>query len=440
MTLPCPASPPPAPRGRRIALVCDWFLPRVGGIELHLLDLAQQLRLEGHHVEILTPTPGPGVVDGVPVRRLEVSRAPWLGFAISPSLVGVIRQALTAMSADLVHTHISIVAPTGWAGGRAAVQLRLPCIATFHSLPTGPVPPALSLLDLLWGWKSWPVHFTAVSGLVAHGLSPLRGGRGIAVLPNAVDPAEWLVLPGAPASSRGGNHAVAPPPGQGIHLVSVMRLNPRKRPLSLVRMAARIRMELPDIPFQWTVAGDGPERGRMEALAKRLGVREFFQLQGFLPREGVRDLLATGDVFVLPAVLESFGIAALQARAAGLPVIARKEGGVGGFVRHGVDGALVSSDDEMASTLVEWIREPHQLRALRGAPEIRHRWTRVLPLYAEARRAADALAAGEAPSVAGSGRDAPAPEPEEGGVAVGSRPRTALQPSRSHPPPTTGTR
>lgn len=439
MTLPPRrASAPRSPGGRRIALVCDWFLPRVGGIELHLLDLAQQLRREGHHVEILTPTPGPGMVDGVPVRRLQVRRAPGFGFAISPALVGVLREALSAMAADLVHTHISIVAPTGWAGGRAAVQLRLPCIATFHSLPTGPVPPALSLLDLLWGWKRWPVHWTAVSGLVARSLSPLLGGRGIAVLPNAVDPAEWRVPPGAPSAETRGNGAL-PSPRRGVHLVSVMRLNPRKRPLSLVRMAARIRSELGDTPFRWTVAGDGPERGRMEALAERLGVRELFHVRGFLPREEVRDLLAAGDVFVLPAVLESFGIAALQARAAGLPVVARREGGVGGFVRHGVDGALASSDEEMASILVEWMRDPHRLAAMGGASEIRHSWTRLLPLYGEARRAADVLAAGEAPSVAGAGRGMSASDPEED-VRVGPRPRNALQPSRSHPPPTTGTR
>jgi glycosyltransferase involved in cell wall biosynthesis len=439
MTLPRrPTSQPRATRCRRIALVCDWFLPRVGGIELHLLDLAQQLRREGHHVEILTPTPGPGMVDGVPVRRLQVRRAAGLGFAISPALVGVIRQALAAMAADLVHTHISIVAPTGWAGGRAAVQLRIPCIATFHSLPTGPVPLALSLLDLLWGWRRWPVHWTAVSGLVARSFSPLLGGRGIAVLPNAVDPAEWQVPAGTPAASAMRNEAL-PSPARGVHLVSVMRLSPRKRPLSLVRMAARIRWELPDTPFRWTVAGDGPERGRMEALAERLGVRDLFHVRGFLPREEVRDLLAGGDVFVLPAVLESFGIAALQARAAGLPVVARREGGVGGFVRHGVDGALASSDEEMASILVEWIGQPHRLAALGGIAEIRHSWTRVLPLYGEARRIAEVLASGGGSAESGSGRDISASDREED-ERVGPRPRNALQPSRSHPPPTTGTR
>src|SRR5690606_17156659 len=150
-----------------IALVCDWFLPRVGGIELHLRDLALRLQDEGHHVRIITPTPGPVQVDGIPVDRLPVIRAPGFGFAVSPRLVSRITEAVQRMDADLVHTHISIVAPTGWAGARAAVSLGLPCIATFHSLPTGPVPPALSLLDALWGWRRWPVHWTGVSGLVA---------------------------------------------------------------------------------------------------------------------------------------------------------------------------------------------------------------------------------------------------------------------------------
>lgn len=413
MTLPpaflAPGDSQVAPR-RRIGLVCDWFLPRVGGIELHLRDLARELRREGHHVEILTPTPGPDVVDGIPVRRLAVARAPLFGFAVSPRLVQALDRGLLAMRADLVHTHISIVAPTGWAGGRAAVARGLPCIATFHSLPTGPVPPALALLDFLWNWRSWPVHWTAVSGVVARSVSPLLDGRSVTVLPNAVDPLEWTAKGTQDPSLAPLEGAVGERP---LHLVSVMRLYRRKRPEALVHIAARVRRELPGVPFRWTVAGDGPERGRTEALARSMGVADLLHFPGFLPREEVQELLAEGDLFVLPAVLESFGIAALQARAAGLPVVARREGGVGSFIQHGRDGLLAGSDDEMADGVLSLLRDPDALRRMSGPRVLRHSWSRVLPLYGAARRAADALAAGAA---------------------------YARQPSTTQPEPTTGSR
>lgn len=400
-----PGDPPPLPP-RRIALVCDWFLPRVGGIELHLRDLAQELRGEGHHVEILTPTPGPERVDGIPVRRLRLARAPLFGFSVSPRLVAALVDGFRAMEADLVHTHISIVAPTGWAGARAAVARGLPCIATFHSLPNGAVPAALGLLDRLWRWRSWPVHWTGVSGLVARSVSPLLDGRGVAVLPNAVDPAEWT-------SDRPDGGPAALPDPRPLHLVSVMRLYRRKRPEALVRVAARVRRAVPDRPFRWTVAGDGPERGRTEALARRMGVADLFDFVGFLERDRVRSLLARSDLFVLPAILESFGIAALQARAAGLPVVARREGGVGSFIRPGRDGLLVGSDDEMSDGIAALLRDPETLRRMTGPRVLRHSWEGVLPLYEAARRAADELARGGA---------------------------SARRPSTSQPAPTTGSR
>jgi hypothetical protein len=51
----------------RVALVCDWFLPRMGGVELHLRDLALALKRRGMDARVVTTTRGPDVVDDVPV-------------------------------------------------------------------------------------------------------------------------------------------------------------------------------------------------------------------------------------------------------------------------------------------------------------------------------------------------------------------------------------
>src|SRR5918992_1816833 len=64
------------PERLRIALVCDWFLPRMGGLELHLRDLAQHLNAAGHTAEIITTTPGDPVVEGIRVHRVQARRLP----------------------------------------------------------------------------------------------------------------------------------------------------------------------------------------------------------------------------------------------------------------------------------------------------------------------------------------------------------------------------
>jgi glycosyltransferase involved in cell wall biosynthesis len=70
---------------------------------------------------------------------------------------------------------------------------------------------------------------------------------------------------------------------------------------------------------------------------------------------------ADADLFLAPAVLESFGLAALEARCTGLPVVARSQAGIGGFVRHGVEGLLVDDDGQMARATAALLADPVRL-------------------------------------------------------------------------------
>jgi glycosyltransferase involved in cell wall biosynthesis len=65
-------------------------------------------------------------------------------------------------------------------------------------------------------------------------------------------------------------------------------------------------------------------------------------------RDEIRQYFAEGDVFVLPTVRESFGLAALEARCAGLPVVAMRASGLSELIAHGQNGLLASSDEELA--------------------------------------------------------------------------------------------
>jgi glycosyltransferase involved in cell wall biosynthesis len=78
----------------------------------------------------------------------------------------------------------------------------------------------------------------------------------------------------------------------------------------------------------------------MERYLARHGMTEWVSLPGRYTREQIAKVLESADVFVAPAPRESFGIAALEARAAGLPVVARAQSGVADFVAHGTEGLL----------------------------------------------------------------------------------------------------
>ena len=134
-----------------------------------------------------------------------------------------------------------------------------------------------------------------------------------------------------------------------------MRLMPRKRPLHLVRMFAQVRALTGRDDIRLVLVGDGPLRGRVERYVHRHGLGDHVRITGRLPRAEVHDQLAAASVYVAPAPKESFGIAALEARCAGLPVVASRRSGVGEFVRDRVDGILGDSDTEMIVALADLV-------------------------------------------------------------------------------------
>jgi glycosyltransferase involved in cell wall biosynthesis len=100
-------------------------------------------------------------------------------------------------------------------------------------------------------------------------------------------------------------------------------------------------------------------------------------------RTSVRDRYATADVYISPARLESFGIAALEARTSGLPVVARSGSGVGEFVIDGVNGFLAEDDESMAAALArlasdDGLRDRMRAHNLDQAPA--QDWPRVAEL------------------------------------------------------------
>jgi glycosyltransferase involved in cell wall biosynthesis len=198
----------------------------------------------------------------------------------------------------------------------------------------------------------------------------------------------------AAADARPGPTDVAAPPEPDgpVRLVATMRLAPRKRAVPLVELVGAAARRLPQGRLHLTIIGDGPVRGRVEQVVAAQGLRDVVTLRGRLPREQVRAAYADADVFLAPAELEAFGIAALEARTAGLAVVARHGTGIEEFVADGTDGLLVADDEEMTEAIVHLARDERLLAGIRAhnrAVRPAFGWPRVLDAAdAEYRRAA----------------------------------------------------
>jgi len=108
-----------------------------------------------------------------------------------------------------------------------------------------------------------------------------------------------------------------------------------------------------DVNPIFTIIGDGPERERVQSEVARLGLEESIEVLGSQSPERVREILAATTLFALPTIREAFSIAALEARCAGVPVVAMNHGGVGDVVKDQVHGFLTMDLQEFAERIAE---------------------------------------------------------------------------------------
>jgi glycosyltransferase involved in cell wall biosynthesis len=334
----------------RIGHVTDFYLPRLGGIEMQVNDLARRQAAAGHDVEVVTGSPG-GTANSaaaVDVIRVAGGRGRLAMADMRVPLKG--RHVVVERKYDVVHVHAGPASPLAFSIAQQARRSGVPTVVTVHSL-LAYLSPMFRALDLVTHWSSWPVAWTAVSDVAAAPLRELsRGGLQVGILPNGIEASDWRMTPTPRSDST-------------VLITSVMRLALRKRPRHLVGILRDARaLVAPDIPLEAIIVGDGPRLPATQRAIERAGLESWVTLTGRLDRETIKGILARTDVFVAPAILESFGIAALEARCAGVPVVARSDGGVAEFIKDGHEG-LLAADDAALSRSIALLANDSALRA-----------------------------------------------------------------------------
>ena len=347
-------------------MVTDCYPPRMGGIESQVRDLARHLRAAGHEVEVFTATAGArgergGATetgdDGIRVHRHALPRT--FGLPVNPFAAPEVRRRLTGGGFDVVHAHLGVVSPFATEVVPAALGLGMPVTATFHCVVDRSAP-VFRALGHLRRWASRGVALNAVSSMAAARVSAVAGDVRVEVVPNGVEASWWRPGPrrahsvsetgvGAPGVAAGG---VGQHPGhRPVHVVSAMRFASRKRPLATLAVLNSARALLdPTVRLRATLVGEGPQRRLMECYLRNRGM-DWVSLPGRVGRAELRDLHHSADVYLTTARLEAFGIAALEARAAGLPVVATRGTGADDFLTDGLDGLLGDSDAMLAGAL-----------------------------------------------------------------------------------------
>jgi len=323
----------------RITLVTDWWPPRIGGIESQISDLAAKLAVRGHHVRVLTTTALPTSVGGVEVARIAL---PMTGEIATPDVRRVrdIAARIDEGTPDVVHAH-GMFSSLAIGGLMAARQLDIASVSTTHSLlRPWPVLVGAALVSRLFTRHADVL--TAVSAAAVLDVSRATG-RSVLHIPNGLDLDEWRRV-----DAKSGRERFL-----DVHVVAAMRLVPKKSPMLLVRALREAIRRAPD-RVRMTIAGDGPERPRLEREAIRCGLTpKHLTFLRRCSRADVRSLLGEATMFIQPGIREAFGLALLEARAAGVPVVAMRSGGVPEIVEHGRHGLLAATDAEFVDSVGE---------------------------------------------------------------------------------------
>ena len=391
----------------RVVMCCDFFYPRVGGVEVHIFSLACALRALGHEVCIVTGRYEGGAPSAprVGVRYLShgirVYHLPHLPMADQSSaptyfgLFPLLRGILLRERATLAHGHAATSVLTH-DFLQCARALGLPTVFTDHSLFGSADFASVNVnkyLALALQEVSAAVAVSRASQSNLHQRTGLPLQR-ICCIPNAVDGGE-LAPPEAGPAGAGAGAARCP------HTVVVLsRLVLRKGCDLLVEVIPAALARWPRLRFH--IGGEGPKRGALEAMLARLppAQRGRVALVGHVPREGLRAHLSRGALFLNCSLTESFCIAILEAACAGCHVVSTAVGGVPEVLPpHMVTLAAAPTAEALLEALAAALP-----RAAATDPAAQHREAAALYTWpGVARRTAalyDAVAALERPTLA----------------------------------------
>jgi glycosyltransferase involved in cell wall biosynthesis len=349
-----PAVPISPAQGRRIKVVLVTVGLGVGGTEGQVLELASRLDPARFDVLVCVLKEEDVLAAELRARSVRVvlldGKGPW-DVRVLYRLIRLVHAA----APDLIHSFLS---PANLASRLAGRACRVPVvISSYRDREIWK-----SGLDRLADRSTlgWMRAATCCSEAVRQFVAEHLGGESgkLLTIHNGVDVARFAVRKGVSRAELGLREDL-PVIGTVCRLVE-----PKKGLAVLVKALARLNNRAETPPCQVLIVGEGPAERPIRALCDELGVTPWVAFTGL--RRDVPRILPSLDVFVLPSRYEGFGIAIVEAMAAGLPVVASKVGGIPEIIIHGETGLLVPPDDpgSLADALRELTANPERAKAM----------------------------------------------------------------------------
>lgn len=300
----------------RILQQCIYFPPEVGGLESHAFYLCRDLVRLGNDVTMVTSRSKPGFkdredMDGVKVLRTWMpSRTPagW----IAHTMRSIPTYMPLARAADVLHAQTFASAPPAMLAKRRYGKPMVLTLHTSHFLKLAQKPAWKPVLRRIIKSTDWLLAASEEIRDVALSLYPHPRAE---ALTNGVDTEMF----------RRTAPTLAPAEARVRRVIVPRRLFHKNGVEYFVRALPLIRQET---PIEALFVGDGPEREKLEGLARELGVLDACRFMGARPNTEMPGLLSSAEVAVFPSLMEATSVAALEAMSCELPVAASNVGGL----------------------------------------------------------------------------------------------------------------
>lgn len=364
----------------KIAIVC---YPTFGGSGVVATELGLELANRGHEIHFITysqPVRLSQLARNVHYHEVKVPEYPLFHYqpyelALSSKLVDMVK----LHGIELLHVHYAI--PHAYAGYIAKQMLAdqsiyIPMVTTLHGTD-------ITLVGNHPGYKPAVSFSINKSDIVTAVSASLREdtyryfdiSKDIHVIPNFIELDKAKVNPTVPCCRN-----LLAREGEKI-ITHVSNFRKVKRIPDIIKIFYRIQEKM---PARLMMVGDGPERAKAEKLAQRYGIED--KVIFFGNSNEVDRILSNTDLFLLPSETESFGLAALEAMAWGVPVISSDSGGLPEVNFDGVSGytGAVGDIDDMAAKALRILSDDSTLDGFReGALSVARRFDihNILPMY-----------------------------------------------------------
>lgn len=334
--------------------------PTYGGSGIVGAELGRDLAGRGHNVHFISsflPTRVTELGERVHFHEVEMMSYPLFehqpyDLALATKMATVAR----AEKLDLLHVHYAIPHSISAILARESIKQKryVPVITTLHGTDITLVGADRSYLPITRYGLQQSDGVTAVSKFLQKATIETFDFDDVEVIPNFICPCHYKRLADSPLRSE------LAPNGEML-LTHVSNFRAVKRPVDCVEIFAKVRQKQANVRL--VMVGDGPERSAAAYQTEKLGISDNVL---FVGKQGkIADYLGVSDVFLLPSELESFGLAALEAQACEVPVIATRIGGIPEVVSEGETGYLSDVGDtaKMAEDTLRLIGDEDLRRA-----------------------------------------------------------------------------